>query len=84
MAKWKMEHDHSNMAKRKSIEHNKLRLELDRHFKDIAKNMDYKSMVECAENFLKKGTNCLFVNTSNMAALVRHIRRNEASFTRSI
>ena len=39
------ENDHAHMAKRKDNEHAKVRTELEKMFKDIAKNMEYGSHI---------------------------------------
>ena len=41
------EHTKRQKIKRKKREHEKLRKELDRRFKDVAKNLEYSSMIGC-------------------------------------
>ena len=43
------EHDHANIAKRKNNEHIKIRKDLEKRFKDIAKNVEYGSQIGCKE-----------------------------------
>ena len=47
LKKYAREHDHANMAKRKTNEHKKLRKELDARYRNIANNMEYSPMVGC-------------------------------------
>ena len=61
LRKFNRDHDHTNMAKRKAMEHDKLRKELEIRYKNIAKNMEYSPMVGC-------GTTVDGVNKSNSKA----------------
>ena len=45
--KFDRDHDHKIMAKRKTMEHDKLRKEVELRYKNIAKNMEYSPMVGC-------------------------------------
>ena len=47
MSKFVREHTKRQKLKRKKREHEKLRKELDRRFKDVAKNMEYGSKIGC-------------------------------------
>lgn len=50
MNKWIRENTNIQKAKRKTREHDKSRQELDKRFKDVAKTMEYKSMVGCNDD----------------------------------
>ena len=47
LKKYTREHDHANMVKCIANEHVKLRNELDARYRNIAKNMEYSSIVGC-------------------------------------
>ena len=47
VSKFNREHTKRQKTKRKKREHEKLRKELDRRFKDVAKNLEYSSMIGC-------------------------------------
>jgi len=47
VSKFNREHTKRQKTKRKRREHEKLRKELDRRFKDVAKNLEYSSMIGC-------------------------------------
>ena len=47
LRKYNRDHDHANMAKQKSKEHEQLRKELELRYKNIQKNMEYSPMVGC-------------------------------------
>ena len=47
LRKYNRDHDHTNMAKQKTKEHEQLRKELELRYKNIQKNMEYSPMVGC-------------------------------------
>ena len=56
LRKYNRDHEHVNMAKRKTKEHTQLRKELELRYKNIAKNMEYSPMVGCDTVIRDKGS----------------------------